>query len=164
MLALQKKIDSGEIDLVIDKFTDDWKQEEAYKTIKAYLTGGGKIDAIIAANDGTATGAIQALKEGGLDGKVPVSGQDAELSACQRIIAGTQTATVYKPISQLASQAAVAAVEMAQGLTPETNATINNGKIEVPSYFLNPIIVDKNNMIDTIIKDGFHSYKDVYLK
>jgi D-xylose transport system substrate-binding protein len=162
MNILNDKIQSGDINLVVDKFTTDWKPEEAYKNIMEYLDSGQKLDAVIAANDGTASGVIQALKKKGLDGKIPVSGQDAELSATQRIIVGTQTSTVYKPINALAYKVADIAVAMARGESPETNTLTNNGKIMVPSYFLTPILVDKNNMMDTIIKDGFHTYEEVY--
>ena len=159
---LAPKIKNGDIKLVVDKFMPDWKQEEAYKTIRDYLNSEQPLDAVIAANDGTASGVIQALKEKKLDGKIPVSGQDAEISAVQRIIAGTQTSTVYKPIKALAYKAAELAVAMANGQTLETNNFTNNGKIEVPSYFLLPISVNKNNLMDTIIKDGFHTYEEIY--
>jgi D-xylose transport system substrate-binding protein len=162
MEVLTPLIKSGAVKLVVDKFTPDWKPEEAYKTVKAYLATGGKLDAVVAANDGTAFGAIRALKEYGLDGKVPVSGQDAELSACQRIIQGTQTLTVYKPISALAVKAAEIAVEMAKGNTPVENSKTNNGKMDVPSFYLEPIMVTKENMDATVIKDGFHTKSQVY--
>ncbi|HZJ41355.1 MAG TPA: substrate-binding domain-containing protein [Candidatus Saccharimonadales bacterium] len=164
MLVLQEKIDSGEIRLVIDELIPDWQQDIAYSTIKTYLANGGELDAVVAANDGMAAGVIQALSEKGLSGQVPVSGQDAELAACQRIVKGTQTATVYKPIYLLADRAAVAAVAVAKDLTPETNATTNNGQIDVPSFFLEPILVNKDNMMATVVKDGFHSYNDIYKK
>jgi D-xylose transport system substrate-binding protein len=162
MKVLEPKIKSGEIKLVIDEFMKDWNPDEAYKTIKNYLATGGKLDAIVAANDGTAFGAIQALKEKGLAGKIPVSGQDAELSACQRIFVGTQTSTVYKPISSLAYKTAEIAVAMAKGQDPETNSTINNGLADIPSFLLDPILVTKRNMMGTIIKYGFHTYEEVY--
>jgi len=162
MNLLSPKIANGDINLVIDTFIPDWKPEEAYKMIKEYLSSGKKLDAVIAANDGLASGVIQALREKGLDGKVSVSGQDAELSATQRIIAGTQMATVYKPIKSLAYKAAEIAVTLANDQVPETNSSINNGEIDVPSYFLEPILVDKTNMIETIIKDGYHTYNEVY--
>jgi len=162
MNVLTPKIASGEINLVIDRFMNDWKPEEAYKTIKDYLATGASLDAVIAANDGTASGVIQALKEKGLTGKVPVSGQDAELSATQRIIAGTQTSTVYKPIGSLAYKAAEISVAMALGRMPKTTRVIDNGKISVPSYFLEPISVDKKNMMTTVIGSGFHTYEEVY--
>lgn len=162
MNVLSPKIASGEIELVIDAFTPDWKPAEAYKTIKDYLNSGGTLDAVVAANDGTASGVIQALKEKGLSGKIPVSGQDAELSAVQRIVEGSQTSTVYKPIRTLAFTAAEIAVDMARGKTIETNNTIYNGSVMVPSYLLSPIMVNKDNIKDTIIKDNFHTFKEVY--
>lgn len=162
MEVLDPYVKKGEIKLVINEFMTDWKPEEAYKTIKQYLAGGGKLDAVVAANDGTAFGAIRALKEYSLDGKIPVSGQDAELSACQRVIQGTQTFTVYKPIPALAEKAAEIAVVMAKGKTPESNSVINNGKTNVPSFFLEPIMVTKENMDSTVIKDGFHSKAQIY--
>jgi len=162
MEILAPKIKSGEIKLVVDEFMKDWSPDEAYKTIKAYLATGGKLNAIVAANDGTAFGAIKALAEKGLAGKIPVSGQDAELSACQRIFAGTQTSTVYKPISLLADKAAEIAVALTKGQTPETNSTVNNGSADIPSFLLEPTLVTKSNMMGTIIKDGFHTYDEVY--
>jgi D-xylose transport system substrate-binding protein len=162
MEVLDPLIKKGSVKLVVDKFMTDWKPDEAYKTIKEYLSSGGKLDAVIAANDGTAGGAIQALKEFNLDGKVPVSGQDAELAACQRVVQGTQTLTVYKPISSLAQKAADIAIAMAKGNAPETNNVTPNGKIDVPSYFLDPILVTKENMDATVIKDGFQTKAQVY--
>lgn len=162
MEVLTPLIKQGAIKLVVDKFMTDWKPEEAYKAIKDYLSKGGKLDAVVAANDGTAYGAIRALKEYKLDGKVPVSGQDAELSACQRIVEGTQTLTVYKPIAALAEKAAELAVSMAKGVVPVANNKTNNGMIEVPSFYLEPILVTKANMDSTVIKDGFHTRAEVY--
>jgi len=162
MRLLGPKVKSGDITIVVDSFTLDWKPEEAYKTMKAYLEVNKTIDGVVAANDGTAFGVIQALKEYGLAGKVPVSGQDAEMGACQRVVAGTQTATVYKSINLIASKAAQMAVAIAKGEKVVTNTTINNGKIDVPAYFLTPVAVTKENMMQTVIKDGYQSQEDVY--
>ena len=163
MKLLQPKIDSGEINLVLDEFNDGWKSDEAYKHLKAYLDANdGKIDAVVAANDGTALGAIQALGEVGLAGKVPVSGQDASLGACQLIAEGKQTVTVYKPIRSIAEKAAEMAVAAAKGHSPATNQTVNNGKIDVPSFLLDVTMVTKNNLMSTVIKDGFQTYDSVY--
>lgn len=162
MNILSPYIKDGSIKIVVDEFMTDWKPEEAYKTIRQYLSTGGKLDAIVAANDGTAFGAIRALKEFNLDGKVPVSGQDAELSACQRVVEGTQTVTVYKPISAIAAKAAQIAVTLARGDQAISNNTTSNGKINVPSYYLDPIKVTKENMDETVIKDGFHARDQVY--
>lgn len=160
--ALDPEIKSGAIKLVVNALTPDWDPAVAYSTIKNYLDSGKTLDAVVAANDGTAFGVIRALTEKGLAGKVPVSGQDAELSACQRIVQGTQTMTVYKPIKEEAYEAATIAVAMAQGQTPTALTTTNNGKMDVSSYLLMPIAVTKANMMDTIIKDGFHTYAEVY--
>lgn len=162
MRFLGPKIKNGEIILAVDTFTPDWKPEEAYKTMKTYLKANRTIDAVVAANDGTAFGVIQALKEYGLAGKVPVSGQDAELGGCQRVAEGTQTVTVYKPLRLLAYKAAAISVALAKGKGVKSNAKINNGKIDVPAYLLEPIAVNKDNMVSVIIKDGFHSYEQVY--
>ncbi|MGB2994029.1 MAG: substrate-binding domain-containing protein, partial [Paenisporosarcina sp.] len=112
----------------------------------------------------TAGGVIQALREQGLAGKVPVAGQDAELAAAQRIVKGTQSMTVYKPIKALTEKAAQLAVALAQGDNVDENQKVNNGKIEVPSVLLSPIAVDQVNIDETIIADGFHSSQDVYQK
>lgn len=153
---------NGSAHLVVDTFTPGWKPEEAYKTVRAYLASGKKIDAVIAANDGTAGGVIKALGEYGLAGKVPVSGQDADLQACQRIVAGTQTMTVYKSLEKLAYAAAESAVALAKGETPSINGSLNNGKLDIPSHFLAPILVTKENIDSTVIADGFHTHKEVY--
>ena len=162
MNVLSSKIKSGEITLVLDTFSEAWKPEEAFKAIDTYLTSGKTLDAVVAANDGTATGVIQALKKHNLDGKIPVSGQDAELSATQRIIAGTQTSTVYKPIPSLAYKAVELAILLGTGKTPETTSFIDNGKLLVPSFLLDPVTVNKKNMVSTIVKDGFHTYEQIY--
>jgi D-xylose transport system substrate-binding protein len=93
---------------------------------------------------------------------VLVSGQDADLPALQRIVAGTQSMTVYKPIAQLAQRAADAAVSLARHEKVATHSTVNNGKIDVPSILLDPIVVDKSNIDETVIKDGYQKVEDVY--
>lgn len=163
MNVLQPLIDRGDIKIVGDQWAKDWQADEAMKIIENALTAtNNQIDAIVASNDSTAGGAIQALAAQGLAGKVAISGQDADLAACQRIVEGTQSMTIYKPIKLIATTAAKAAVQLAKGMNVETNATINNGKIDVLSILLDPIQVDKNNMMDTVIQDGFHKFEDVY--
>jgi D-xylose transport system substrate-binding protein len=161
--VLQPYIDRGEITVVFDQWTPNWLPANARANMRSALeASGGRIDAVIAGNDGTAGGAIEALAEWGLAGKVPVAGQDAELAAAQRIVAGTQTMTVYKPIKQLAEVAAELAVKMAKGENPRADRLVNNGKIDVPSVLLMPIAVDAANIDETIIADGFHSREEVY--
>lgn len=163
MKALQPLIDQGKINIVYDQFTNNWDPSIAQTNMENALTMlGNKVDAVVAANDGTAGGVIQALTDQKLDGKVPVSGQDADLAACQRIVEGTQTVTVYKPIKSIAIASAQAAVKLAKGEKVDANLTANNGKIDVPYLALDPVPVYKENMYDVIIKDDFHELKDVY--
>lgn len=159
---LQPYLDTGDIEFALETFTPDWRQEDAYQDVKTYLEDGGEVDAVVAANDGTAFGTIQALEEFDLAGIVPVSGQDAELTACQRIVEGTQTVTVYKPLETLAAKAVEIAVRVARGESASTNTTVSNEKADIPSYLIDPTKVTKDNMIETIVKSGFHSFEDVY--
>lgn len=161
--VLQPLIDKGDIVIVYDQWTKNWLPSNAYANMQeALMANDGKIDAVIAANDATAGMAIEALKEMGLAGEIPVAGQDAELAAAQRIVEGTQTMTVYKPIPTLAEEAARLAVSMARGEYIDTERKVNNGKVEVPSVLLSPIAVNKANINETVIADGFHLEEDVY--
>lgn len=163
MNILQPYIDEGKIEVVGDQWVDKWDANEAMKIMENALTANNNdIDAVVASNDSTAGGAIQALAAQGLAGKVAISGQDADLAAVQRIAEGTQTMTVYKPIKVIATTAAEVAVKLGRGEEIEYDETMNNGVMDVPYIKLEPIMVDKENLIDTVIKDGFHSYEDVY--
>ncbi|WP_226678531.1 D-xylose ABC transporter substrate-binding protein [Mesobacillus jeotgali] len=163
--VLQPFIDRGDIQIVYDQWTENWTPENARANMEAALEiNNNEIDAVIAANDATAGGVIKALEAQGLAGKIPVAGQDADLAAAQRIVQGTQTMTIYKPIKTLAYEAARAAIKMAEGETVTSDRKINNGKLEIPSLLLAPIAVDKNNIDDTIIADGFHQRDEVYGK
>jgi len=159
---LNPYIKSGAIQVVHADWAEDWKPENAKKIINASITNGDKFDGILASNDGTAGGAIQALSEAGLAGKVVVTGQDAELAACQRIVAGTQTSTIYKPLNLEATGAAEAAVDISKGKPVVAKDVTPNGKVNVPSTLYAVTVVDKGNLNDTVVKDGFRSYDDVY--
>ena len=163
MNILKPAIDRGDIKVVADQWARDWLASEALRHTENALTqANNNVVAVVVSNDGTAGGAIQALEEQRLGGKVLVSGQDADLAALQRIIAGTQSMTVYKPVAQLARRAAEAAVALARHENVESTSAINNGKVDVPAVLLEPIVVDKNNMVDTVIKDGYQKLEEVY--
>ena len=164
MKVLQPSISRGEIRIVTDQWARDWLAVEALKIMENALTrSDNKVDAVVAANDGVAGGAIQALSEQGLAGKTPVSGQDAELSACQRIAAGTQSMTVYKPIERLAFKAAEVAVKLARRQPHgEKTRGVPNGRKDVPSILLAPVAVDRDNLMTTVIADGYQKIEDVY--
>jgi len=163
MIILKPKIDNGDIKVVGDQWAEGWLSENAMRLTEDVLTvNNNEIDAILASNDSTASGAIQALIEQDLAGKIPVTGQDCDLAACKRIVDGTQTMSVYKPLPILAQAAVQLAFDIVTKAKIETNAIYNNGTKDVPSINLPIIAADKTNIIDTVIADGFHSYEDVY--
>ncbi len=163
--VLQPAIDRGDIKIVADQFISDWQPVEALNFVENALTqNADNIQAVVVSNDGMAGGVISALDKRGLTGKVLVTGQDAQLDALQNIAAGKQSMTVYKPIIPLANAAVEAAVKLAkkEPLTeakPFKNDTL--GK-EIPAVLLEVVVVDKNNLMDTVIKDGFAKYEEVY--
>lgn len=161
--VLQPFIDRGDIQIVYDQWTDNWDPENARANMEEALKiNNNDIDAVIAANDATAGGVIEAISAQGLAGKITVAGQDADLAATQRIVQGEQAMTIYKPIKTLAEEAANVAIKMAKGQTIETNRKVNNGKLEIPSLLLLPIAVNETNMDETIIADSFHTRAEVY--
>ncbi|MEZ4870166.1 MAG: sugar ABC transporter substrate-binding protein [Caldilineaceae bacterium] len=140
--------------------TPDWSPDQAQNEMQQALTAlGNKVDGVYAANDGTAGGAIAAMKAAGLQPLPPVTGQDAELAAIQRILIGEQYMTVYKAIKPEAE----AAAQLAYDLLTQTEVpadmtggqTVSNGKIDVPAVLLTPVVVTKSNINDTVVKDGF---------
>jgi D-xylose transport system substrate-binding protein len=162
MQVLKPGIDRGDIKVVSDQFAKEWKAEEAHRITEDALTKtSNNIQAIVASNDGTAGGACSALPPD-LVGKVLVTGQDAALDAVQRIAQGEQTMTIYKPIQPLAFAAVDSALKLARGEPLDAKDKINNGKIDVPAILFEPMVVDKSNIMSTVIKDGYHKVEDVY--
>lgn len=162
MKVLWPYIDRGDIKVIADAYNKDWLSSEAYlHTLAAIDSSKGDIAAVLASNDGLAMGAIQALREHHLDGKVLVSGQDADLANIICIVQGTQSMTVYKPITKEAEMAADAAVHLAKGEKTDANDAISNGKIKVPAILLKPVAVTKDNIKSTVVKDGFQTLKDI---
>jgi D-xylose transport system substrate-binding protein len=117
---------------------------------------------VLASNDGTAGGAVQALSEEGLAGQVLVTGQDADLVALQRIAAGTQAMKFYKPLHTLAQGAAELAVKMATGKPVVARHTVNNGAIDVPSVLFDVVTVTADNIESTVVRDGLHPREDIF--
>jgi D-xylose transport system substrate-binding protein len=162
MKVLQPYIDRGDIKVIADAYTKDWLPSEAYLSmLKAIDSSQGNIAAVLASNDGLAGGAIQALREHHLDGKILVSGQDADLAAVICIAQGAQSMTVYKPVRNEAVVAAEEAVRLAKGEKTRANRTINNGKEDVPAILLKPIVVTKDNIKTTVVQDGFQTLKSI---
>lgn len=156
-------IKKKKLNKVYSVYADDWLAEVAYKAVNTALAKSKKIDGILCGNDDLATQAIRALSENRLAGKVVVTGQDADLAACQRIVEGTQTLTVFKPVDKLAKAAAEYAVKLAKGENISVKSKINDGKYNIPYVKLDPIAVTKDNIRQVIIEGGFQTEEDVYL-
>ena len=157
MDVLQPLVDKGDVKIVGKQWVKDWSASEALATVENALTANGnRIDAVVASNDATAGGAIQALAAQKLAGKVAVSGQDADLAAVRRVVAGTQAMTVYKPLKELASNAATLAVQLVRGQKPAFNGQVDNGAKKVDTVLLKPVPLNKAN-VDVLVKDGFYT-------
>jgi D-xylose transport system substrate-binding protein len=158
-------IDSSGFKVAKEYDTPDWSPDKAQQEMEQAITALGKTGfvGVYAANDGTAGGAIAAMKGNGVDPKkIPSTGQDAELAGIQRILIGEQYMTVYKAIKAEAEAAAQLAADLAQGKTPSgANDKVDNGMKQVPSILLTPVAVTKDNINDTIVKDGFWSVDEI---
>jgi D-xylose transport system substrate-binding protein len=166
MKFIKPLADKGDIKIVMDQFVKDWQASEAQKLCEQALTANqNKVDAVLAPNDGTAGGCIQALAAQGLAGKVPITGQDAELTGAIRIVQGTQSMTVYKDTRALAKKAIDMALDLAEGKPIDTQGkTVNNNKKEVPSVLLTPVIVTKENLDEVLIASGYLKKAQVHRK
>lgn len=158
---IQPLIDKGQITILGETWIEAWRDEGSYKYVSEALRSGKIPDAIIAANDRLAEGAISALSEKRLAGKVFVTGQDAELAACQRIVEGTQNMTVYKSISVLAKGAAQYAIKMAKGEDIGPCDKMSDGMYDVRCIVYEPIPVTSENIAETVIPD-FYTVEQVY--
>lgn len=138
--------------------TPDWSPDKAQAWMEGQLSAiKSGLVGVYAANDGTAGGAIAALKGGGVTPLPPVTGQDSELAAIQRIVSGDQTMTIYKAVKPQAEAAAKGAVALANGGKPESTTD----KSGVPSTILDPVAVTKANINDTVVKDGIYKVSDI---
>lgn len=163
MSVLNPYITSGTIKIAKQVEAYDWMADAAHTCIISLSKDGVKMNAVIAENDALAGGAIDALSECQMIPGVPVVGMDADLAACQRVVEGQQYMTVYKPIHTLAATAAEVAVKMAKKESMTVTDGINDGTKNIPYIKIEPIAVFKDNMVSTVIKDGFHTMDEVYM-
>lgn len=165
MEVLQEAVDSGKIKNVGEAYTDGWLPANAQRNMEQFLTSNNnEVDAVVASNDGTAGGAIAALEAQGLAGTVPVSGQDADHAALNRIALGTQTVSIWKDSRDLGKAAAQIAGQLADGTSMEEieNAVKwadGPNAVEMNAVFLDPLPITRDNL-DVIIDAGWVS-KDV---
>lgn len=173
--VLKPYMDKGDIKIVVQQWAKGWNPEEALKIAENGLTKAkNDVVAVIASNDGTAGGVVQALESQGLAGKVGVSGQDADIAALQRIVEGKQTGTVYKPtqvLNQTAMDLVYALAAKDEAKIKELNSgnfknghvgTVDNGTKKVTSLLMDVQLVTKENVVDTVIKDGYQKMEDIY--
>ena len=149
-------VKKGDIKIVGEEYTEGWKPEVAQKNMEQILTkNGGKVDAVVASNDGTAGGVVAALSSKGLKG-VPVSGQDGDFAALNRVALGTQTVSVWKDARDLGKQAASAAVNLGAGKKVDGATSWNGGekKVALQAQFLKPVPVTRDNL-DVVVKAGW---------
>ncbi|MEC3914735.1 sugar ABC transporter substrate-binding protein [Nocardia sp. CDC160] len=165
--VLQPLYDSGALKLVRSQAIDDWNNQKGGTTFEQILTGnGGKVDGVVAANDGLAGAVITVLKKNGLNGKVPVTGQDATVDGLKAILRGDQYMTVFKPIKDEAENAAKLAVALAKGdkASADALATASSqdpkGKRDVKSVLLEPHLITKSE-VKQVIDSGFVKAADV---
>lgn len=165
MEVLKEAIDGGKIKNVGEAYTDGWKPEAAQKNMEQFLTANNnKVDAVVSSNDGMAGGVVAALEAQGLAGSVPVSGQDGDKAALNRVALGTQTVSVWKDSRELGKKAGEIASELAAGKSmDEVAGTVkfSGGPkgVEMNSYFIAPLPITKDNL-NVVIDAGWISKEE----
>jgi D-xylose transport system substrate-binding protein len=171
MEIIQPLVDKGRVKIVADQWVENWAPSNATKIMEDILIErDNKIDAVVASNDGTAIGALQAMKAQGLAGRVPISGQDATAAGCRSILHNELTMTVLKDVRLLSPMAIDIAIKLARkerigemkdyplaGLTGDKRL-----QGSIPCRFLKVVGIDRNNIYQEIVKTGFQKYDDVY--
>lgn len=164
MRVISPLVKPGGLRIVMDQAVKDWQPAEAQRLMEQALTAtGNHVDGVLAPNDGTAGGVIQALAAQHLAGRVPVTGQDAELTAAIRIVQGTQSMTVFKDTRVLGRKAIEMALALAQGKRIDTGGvSVNNNKHAIPSVLLAPVVVTRENLDAVLIRSGYLRREQVY--
>ncbi len=149
----------GQVTIGKEYDTPDWSPDKAAVQADGAFTalGASKVIGVYSANDGMAGGIAKSMSNAGVAKATPLTGQDAELAGIQRILLGTQTMTIYKPIKPEAQATAQMAVDLGTGKTPTGNKTVSG----VPAQIITPIVVDKTNIKDTVVKDGFWTVAEI---
>jgi D-xylose transport system substrate-binding protein len=160
--VLDQRVATKQIRIIDEIWPSTWDSDPVRVVLEGILSKDRGVRAIIAGNDMLAEAAIGVLSENRLITQARVSGQDADLAACQRIAEGTQYATIYKPVDRLALKAAGFAVMLARGEKIQTDSTIDDGTGKVPYVRLEPILVTRDLLDSTVIRDGYQTAADVY--
>jgi D-xylose transport system substrate-binding protein len=154
-----KSVLDGKVKVGREFDTPDWSPDKAQQQMEQAITAIGRdnIVGVLSANDGMAGGAIAAMKRAGYKQLPPITGQDAELAAVQRILTGEQYMTIYLDIRAEAEKSAELAVAVAKGEQPAATSKVNNGTVDIPAFLLDPIAVTADKVKDTIVKDKFYT-------
>ncbi len=167
MNVLSPYLQKGDIQIIYDQFAESWDKEAGEKEMRKCLREyGSKIDAVIAGNDALAEGIAEVIEQHGIEKNVLLAGQDAELHACQRIVKGTQTMTIYKPVRNLAEVAVKVAGKFAKNEQIQTinNQTMFNDSIMVPTILVEPVIVNRQNIKMTVVASGYQQGSEVFIE
>ena len=164
MKVLEPLVRKGDLHIVMDQAVKDWQPAEAQRLMEQALTAThNHVDGVLAPNDGTAGGAIQALAAQHLAGRVPVTGQDAELAGAIRIVDGTQSMTVFKDTRALGRKAIEMALALAQGKRIDTGGqSVSNNRHAIPSVLLTPVVVTRDNLDAVLVASGYLRREQVH--
>lgn len=167
MDAIRSNVQSGKIKIVYNVYIEDWSIENAYAEMKKYLklSGNDVPDVILASYDGLGYGANMAFDELGVDASnTLITGQDAEPKAIKNIVSGRQTMTIFKPLKILAESAVEIAIKLFNNQKIDYSSKVFNNRIDVPTILFDPIVVDKSNIKETVIKEGMVKESEIYGK
>lgn len=153
----------GKVDISKEYDTPDWSPDKAQTEMQQALTATDDDPiGVYSANDGMAAGIVAAMKSADLNPLPPLTGQDAQIDGIQRVVNGDQAMTVYKAIGPEAQAAADMAIALIKGEDyADATDKVDNGSLDVPSQLLTPVAVTKDNIMDTVVKDGFYSVADI---
>lgn len=163
---IQPYIDRGDINTIYRTNIEDWSDTYAKNQMEKIVNFSTKqVDVIVASNDVIAQAAAETLEEYGVNADVIITGQDATIEGCQMIAQGRQTMTVYKSTINMAHEAMALASKLAnKDRIEKPQETTNNGRTDVPTFFLEPKCIDKSNLMATVIADGVFTQEEVYGK
>ncbi len=149
--VLGPAVQSGQVEVAFENWTESWRSSRAWQLMGEALKQVPNPAAVLCSADILAEGALQAISEAKLTTPVVVTGQNADLNAVIRILRGTQSMTIYKPVGPVVQRAVDAAIALARGRTSGASRTVSNGKRPVPSILLdNLVMVDKNNVVEAL--------------
>lgn len=164
--TLKPHVDAGRINVLYKTFIENWNPDHAAYELEQFLKANPEpIDALLSCFDGMSVACIEVLEKYDLAGKVIVTGQDAQIESCRKIVEGTQHITLYHPLQDIAYKAAEVAVDILNGENLEKKYDItfsNNGLKEVPTIQISSIPVTRDNIDEILIESGFYSREEIY--